>query len=326
MSLIDAYGRKINYLRLSITDRCNLRCRYCMPEEGVSKLKHEDILSYEEILMIANASVQIGIEKIRVTGGEPLVRNGVIEFLESLSKINGLRQLVLTTNGILLKDMAEDLKRVGVQRLNISLDSLNKDTFRQITRCGDLDKVLEGIHAAEALGFPIKMNVVAMRGINDNEFVDFASLTLEKPYAVRFIEYMPTSKESDWQSLVITGEEILDRIRKLYRLSPVAAKNTLSGPSQDFKIEDSLGTIGIITPISGHFCKECNRIRVTSSGTARSCLFDDHEYDLKPVLKSGNMSALKEMLHSIVMNKPEQHGITNKGSEHDPFNMSKVGG
>jgi cyclic pyranopterin phosphate synthase len=326
MSLIDAYGRKINYLRLSITDRCNLRCRYCMPEEGVSKLKHEDILSYEEILMIANASVQIGIEKIRVTGGEPLVRNGVIDLLENLSKISGLRQLVLTTNGILLKDMAEDLMHAGVQRLNISLDSLKKETFKQITRCGDLDKVLEGIKAAEKLAFPIKINVVAMRGINDNEFVDFASLTLDKPYAVRFIEYMPTAKESDWQSLVISGEEILERIRKQYPLSPVAAKNTLSGPSQDFKIDGALGTIGIITPISGHFCKECNRIRVTSSGTARSCLFDDHEYDLKPMLKSGNMSGLKEMLHSIVMNKPEQHGITNKGSAHDPFNMSKVGG
>jgi cyclic pyranopterin phosphate synthase len=276
--------------------------------------------------MIAKASVQIGIEKIRVTGGEPLVRNGVIDLLKSLSKISGLRQLVLTTNGILLKDMAEDLRNAGVQRLNISLDSLKKNTFMQITRCGDVEKVLDGIEVANKLGFPIKINVVAMRGINDNEFVDFASLTLGKPYAVRFIEYMPTAKDNDWQSLVISGEEILEKIRKQYRLNPVASKNTLSGPSQDFKIEGSLGTVGIITPISGHFCRECNRIRVTSSGTARSCLFDDHEYDLKPMLKSGDMASLKEMLHSIVMNKPKQHGITNKGSVHDPFNMSKVGG
>ncbi len=326
MSLVDAYGRKINYLRLSITDRCNLRCRYCMPEEGVSKLKHEDILNYEEILMLANASVQIGIEKIRVTGGEPLVRNGIIDLLKSLSQINGLRQLVLTTNGILLKDMAEDLMRAGVQRLNISLDSLKKDTFRQITRCGDLDKVLDGIKFAEKLGFPIKINVVAMRGINDDEFVDFASLTLDRPFAVRFIEYMPTAKENDWQSLVISGDEILERIKKQYRLGPVVAKGALSGPSQDYKIEGSIGTIGIITPISGHFCNECNRIRVTSSGTARSCLFDHLEYDLKPMLKSGDMDALKEMLRSIVLNKPRKHMVTSEDSVHNPFNMSKVGG
>lgn len=296
-----------------------------MPEEGISKLKHEDILSYEELLMLSKASVQVGIEKIRVTGGEPLVRNGIIDFLGELSKIPGLRQLVLTTNGLLLKEMADSLLRAGVQRLNISLDSLRPDTFKQITRCGELDKVLEGIQTADELGFPIKINVVAMRGINDSEFVDFAAITLKKPYAVRFIEYMPTSREENWQSLVIPGDEILERISKHYQIAPVA-RNALSGPSQDFRIDGALGTIGVITPISGHFCSECNRIRVTSSGKARSCLFDDTEYDLKPLLRIGGETALKETLRAIVINKPKNHLITSHDSSHEPFDMSKIGG
>jgi len=325
MSLVDSYGRKINYMRLSVTDRCNLRCQYCMPEEGIAKLDHKDILSYEELLVLSTASVQVGIEKIRVTGGEPLVRNGIIDFLKKLSLIPGLRQLVLTTNGVLLKEMAEDLLDAGVQRLNISLDSLRHETFKQITRCGDLDKVLEGIQAADSLGFPIKINVVAMRGINDSEFVDFAAITLKKPYAVRFIEYMPTSKEKNWQSLVISGDEILERISEHYHIAPVE-KNVLSGPSQDFRIDGALGTIGIITPISGHFCAECNRIRVTSSGMARSCLFGDTEYDLKPMLRASGNNALKETLRAIVINKPKNHLITSHESAHEPFDMSKVGG
>ncbi len=325
MSLIDSYGRKINYMRLSVTDRCNLRCKYCMPEEGIDKLKHEDILSYEELLVLSRASVEVGIEKIRVTGGEPLVRNGIIDFLGKLSKIPGLKQLVLTTNGMLLKEMAEDLYRVGVQRLNISLDSLRDETFKSITRCGDLTKVLEGIQVADNLGFPIKINVVAMRGINDSEFVDFAALTMKKPYAVRFIEYMPTSKEKNWQSLVISGKEILERISERYQITPVT-RNALSGPSQDFQIDGARGTIGIITPISGHFCADCNRIRVTSAGMARSCLFGETEYDLKPLLRASGYAALKETLRAIVINKPKNHLITSHDSAHEPFDMSKVGG
>ena len=180
MVLIDSYGRKINYLRLSVTDRCNLRCIYCMPAEGVRKLGHQDILSYEELMLLAETAVGIGIEKIRVTGGEPLVRNGILDFLGKLSAIPQLRQLVLTTNGMLLPEMAKGLRKAGVQRLNISLDSLRPETFARITRCGDLGRVLAGIQIAEEAGFPIKLNVVVMRGMNDDEVVDFAGLTLDK--------------------------------------------------------------------------------------------------------------------------------------------------
>ncbi len=325
MSLIDSHGRKINYLRLSVTDRCNLRCRYCMPEDGISKLRHHEILTFEELMILARTAVQIGIEKIRITGGEPLVRNGIIHLLGNLAKIPGLRQLVLTTNGLLLEEMAESLKFAGVQRLNISLDSLRPDNFRQITRCGDLEKVLKGIRVAEETGFPIKINVVAMRGINDDEFIDFARLTLTKPYAVRFIEYMPTVNEQGWQALAIPGDEIIERISAQFPLA-LMDKGALSGPSRDYRIHGAAGTIGVITPISGHFCSDCNRIRVTSSGMAKSCLFDDKEYDLRPLLKPGSENALNEAMRQIVRNKPGKHFLSNIESTHQPFDMSKVGG
>jgi cyclic pyranopterin phosphate synthase len=326
MALIDSFGRKINYLRLSVTDRCNLRCVYCMPAEGVRKLRHQDILSYEELLLLSDTAVKIGIEKIRVTGGEPLVRKGILGFLGSLSGISGLRQLVLTTNGMLLPEMAGGLKRAGVQRLNISLDSLRPETFADITRCGDLRRVLTGIRATEEEGFPIKLNMVVMRGINDDEVVDLAGLTLVKPYTVRFIEYMPTMKEPDWRSLVVPGEEIIRRIALRYPLRALDREDCLSGPSRDYQIDGAAGAIGIITPVSSHFCGECNRIRVTSSGMAKGCLFDDAEYDLKTILRSGDLSALEEALREIVARKPAKGFICDADSVRKPFDMSKVGG
>jgi len=296
-----------------------------MPEEGIAKLRHQEILTYEELMVLARTAVQVGIEKIRITGGEPLVRNEIIHLLKNLAKIPGLRQLVLTTNGVLLEEMAESLWLAGVQRLNISLDSLRPETFHQITRCGDLEKVLKGIKVAEEIGFPIKINVVAMRGINDDEFIDFAKLTLTKPYAVRFIEYMPTANEEGWQALAIPGHEIIERISAQF---PVVSmdRGDLSGPSRDFKIHGAVGTIGVITPISGHFCSECNRIRVTSSGMAKSCLFDNKEYDLKPLLKAGSEIALNEAMQQIVRNKPGKHFLSDNNTTHEPFDMSKVGG
>ena len=213
MELIDAYGRHIDYLRLSVTDRCNLRCSYCMPAEGIPKLQHGEMLSYEDLYRIAVEAVALGIKKIRITGGEPLVRKGLIGFAERLSDIPGLKELVLTTNGLLLGEMALPLYRAGVQRLNISLDSLQAETFAAITRGGDLQKVLDGIDAAAGAGFPpVKINMVVMRGINDNELLDFAALTIDKPCTVRFIEYMPTLQEDRWDSRSISGAEILARV------------------------------------------------------------------------------------------------------------------
>ncbi|MHC1697677.1 MAG: GTP 3',8-cyclase MoaA [Geobacteraceae bacterium] len=325
MALVDSYGRKINYLRLSVTDRCNFRCLYCMPEDGVSKVCHQEILSYEELLLLARTVVPLGIEKIRVTGGEPLVRSGIISFLKELSQIHGLRQLVVTTNASLLEGMAVQLKEAGVQRLNISLDSLCPENFSRITRGADFSKVLAGIRRAEEVGFPIKINVVAMRGVNDHEFLDFAALTITKPYSIRFIEYMPTQGDTSWESCVISGEDILARIADKYTLQPVV-RGEMAGPSRDYKIPGALGTVGVITPVSGHFCQDCNRIRVTSQGMVKNCLFTDAEVDLKPILRSGNVAALEEILKKIVTEKPGKFLIANKEQTHQPFSMSKIGG
>jgi cyclic pyranopterin phosphate synthase len=325
MGLNDLHGRSISYLRLSVTDRCNLRCRYCMPPDGVSKLSHNDILSFEDLHRIARQSVALGIEKIRVTGGEPLVRKDVVGFLATLATIEGLKEMVLTTNGLLLREMAADLRRAGVQRLNVSLDSLSRETFSMITRGGDLNKVLDGIAAAEEAGFPpVKLNVVVMRGINDSEVLDFAALTLSKPYAVRFIEYMPTMMEPGTISHCVTGREILEQVARRYPLLPLSDCDT-AGPARSFKIIGAAGTIGVITPMSSKFCESCNRIRITASGRAKGCLFDSEGVDLKPFLQCNN-DKLREILYRIMREKPAHHMLLDSDPSRKPFAMAEIGG
>ena len=325
MQLTDSLGRNINYLRLSVTDRCNMRCFYCMPKEGIVKRGHEAVLSYEELQLIAETAVELGIEKIRITGGEPLVRNGIVGFLGRLSAIPGLRHLALTTNGLLLEEMAADLYKAGVQRLNVSLDSLNPQTFSDITRGGDLGRVLAGLDAAEQAGFPPpKINCVIMRGVNDKEILDFAEMSLSHGNSIRFIEYMPAVREEDWQRYCISGEEILQRIAGRYTLEQVD-KGPFAGPSRDFRIPGARGSIDIITAVSGHFCSECNRIRVTSTGQAKGCLFSDAKTDLIPWLRPLDREGLAEVLRFIVSTKPERHGISQDGYTHKNFTMSQVG-
>ena len=326
MELTDSHGRTINYLRLSITDRCNMRCFYCMPKEGIVNKGHDAVLSYEELLLIAESAIGLGIEKIRITGGEPLVRSGVVGFLEQLSSIPGLRHLALTTNGLLLAEMADDLFKAGVQRLNVSLDSLKPQTFNEITRGGDLHRVLAGLDAAEQVGFsPPKINCVIMRGVNDNEILDFADMTLSHGNSIRFIEYMPAIKEEGWQRYCISGAEILERITSRYTLEPVD-KGAFAGPSRDFRITGAQGSIGIITAVSGHFCSDCNRIRVTSTGQAKGCLFSDDKTDLVPCLRPPDREKLAALLRGIVSGKPERHAISAEGYAHKNFTMSQIGG
>jgi len=326
MQLTDSLGRNINYLRLSVTDRCNMRCFYCMPKEGIVSKGHAAVLTYEELLLIAETAVGLGIEKIRITGGEPLVRAGIISFLGKLSAIPGLRHLALTTNGLLLTEMAADLYRAGVQRLNVSLDSLNPQTFGEITRGGDLGRVLAGLEAAEQAGFPPpKINCVIMRGVNDAEILDFADRTLSHGNTIRFIEYMPAVREADWQRYSISGDEILQRISDRYTLEQVD-RGPFAGPSRDFRIPGARGSIGIITAVSGHFCSECNRIRVTSTGQAKGCLFSDAKTDLIPWLRPPDHAGLAEVLRFIVSSKPERHDISQDGYTHKNFTMSQVGG
>lgn len=326
MELIDSYGRRINYLRLSVTDRCNLRCSYCMPAEGIPKLQHGEMLSYEDLYRVACESVALGIEKIRVTGGEPLVRKGLVQFIGRLADIPGLKELVLTTNGLLLGELAIPLRQAGAQRLNISLDSLKPETFARITRGGDLRKVVDGIAAAEEAGFPpVKINMVVMKGINDDELLDFAALTIHKPYTVRFIEYMPTLRDKGWNSQCMAGSEILERIGRHYPLLPLVG-NEMAGPSRNFKIRGAAGAIGIITPISGHFCDSCNRIRVTASGLLRGCLFAEDGVDLKPLLHGADNGPLRETLRQIVTGKPGRHHLAEDESAHGSVAMSRIGG
>jgi len=235
------------------------------------------VLSFEELYLIAETAVGLGIEKIRITGGEPLVRAGIAPFLAQLTAIKGLRHLALTTNGLMLKKMAGELFRAGVQRLNVSLDSLKPAAFAEITRGGDLFRVLAGLDAAEEAGFPPpKINVVIMRGINDSEILDFVEMTRTRGNSVRFIEYMPVIKEEGWQRYCISGDEIMERIAAHYPLETVD-KGAYAGPSRDFRIPEAKGSIGIITAVSGHFCSECNRIRVTARGQAKGCLFSDEK-------------------------------------------------
>jgi len=325
MSLIDAYGRRINYLRLSVTDRCNLRCSYCMPAQGVAKVACGDVLRYEELLKLAQAAVRVGIEKIRVTGGEPLVRKGLPDFLAELAGLPGLRQLVLTTNGVLLAGQAAALKAAGVQRLNISLDSLQPEVFARVTRGGDLNRVLAGIAAAEALGFPLKINMVVMRGVNDGEVADFAAMTLAKPITVRFIEYMPAARVDDFRSLLVPGSEILDLLARRFRVE-ATGRGPLCGPSRNYRIAGAAGSIGLITPLSGHFCGECNRLRVTATGTVRSCLFGCDAVDLKPLLAGNDAAALEQALRRLVEGKPAGHRLDEPALAPAPFAMAAIGG
>ena len=326
MSLYDQYGRTINYLRLSVTDRCNLRCRYCMPAAGVRKLEHDDILSYEQIHRVARAAVNLGVEKIRVTGGEPLVRQGITDFLAGLKQIPGLKRLVLTTNGILLEEMAQELKAAGVESLNISLDSLRNDRFRAITRGGKLERVLAGIDAAERAGFPyLKINMVVMGGVNDDEVADFAALTLDKPFKIRFIEYMPTLKGGGEQSSTVAGDVLLAKLSHTYALEKVE-KQVLDGPAVYYRIKGAAGEIGFITPMSCHFCSECNRIRMTSRGIVKGCLFDNGVLDMRPLLAVGNDAALEEALRRVVRMKAGRHTLMTGTSDHAAFAMAQIGG
>ena len=321
----DSFGRNINYLRLSITDRCNLRCRYCMPATGVETRQHDDILRYDEMLRIVAAATHLGIHKVRVTGGEPLVRKGVIGFLQQLADLQGIDEIALTTNGILLADYAQALSAAGVKRLNISLDSLNPDTFKDITRGGNLKQVLAGIDKAEQVGMKIKLNMVAMRGVNDHELLDFAALSRHRPWSVRFIEYMPTIREQQWQERIISGADILALLNKHYQLESLTTDH-FCGPARPYRIADASGTLGIITPMSEHFCGSCNRIRVASTGFAKSCLMSNEMTDLRPFLGNRQQAELIDTLKTVICGKPEYHRLGSDPDSTTPFSMASIGG
>ena len=308
----DTFNRKIDYLRISITDRCNLRCRYCMPEEGVPSVGHGQVLSFEELFRIARIAVEQGVRKIRLTGGEPLVRKGLIPFVERLCQLPQQPELTLTSNGLLLADQAAELKRVGLQRVNVSLDTLNPQRFEQITRRPGLDQVLAGISAAEAAGlWPLKLNMVPIRGVNADEIADFARLTFEHDWQVRFIEFMPVTGGLDYPpESRFPAAEIAEVLRSIAPLKELERKGP-AGPARLYQFEGAKGVVGVIPAVSEHFCGECNRLRLTSDGFLRPCLFCDDEVDLRTPLRQGCSDAdLAQLLIGAVQIKPERHRIT----------------
>lgn len=325
----DNNNRVINYLRLSITDRCNLRCIYCMPDDGIGFMSHDNILRYEEILRIVELSIQKGIHKVRLTGGEPLVRKGFTGFIKRLSRIEGLKEITLTTNGILLKEFAADIKNSGIHRINISLDSLKRERFSQITGRDLFDQVWEGILEAERVGFdPIKINMVAMRGINDDEIGNFARLTLEKPYHVRFIENMPVGRNNGWRiDRFISALEIYNLIQKIGPLTPILKRDPLDGPAQRFVLDGARGEIGLIGALSNHFCDICNRLRLTADGHLRGCLFSDHEIDIKTALREGKGDdEILSLLEKAIKEKPKSHNLNMLCPRNCTRQMSSIGG
>ncbi|MBM4056023.1 MAG: GTP 3',8-cyclase MoaA [Planctomycetes bacterium] len=323
MKITDSYFRQINRLRISVTELCNLRCTYCRPESGIALMEHKDILTYEEIITIIQTAIKLGITSFRLTGGEPLVRRGIDSFIRMLAKVEGIEDLAMTTNGIYLKDYAKILREIAVFRLNISLDSIQEEKFKQITRGGNLKDVLDGIEEVLKLKFKnTKINVVAMKGINDDEFEDFARLTLERNLEVRFIEYMAMNKSTLASGdMFIPSADIIHAIEKNHELIPLPKPALGSGAARIYKMKGALGTIGFVSAVSQPFCDSCNRLRLTSEGKLRSCLLSGGEVDLKSILRNNfNEELLYDAFIRAANLKPRMHS----GRGH--VIMHKVGG
>lgn len=328
--LVDKFNRKIDYLRISVTDRCNLRCVYCMPAGGIISKPHGDILSFEDIYRIVKAAVRLGIVKVRITGGEPLIRKDIEILIKKLSAIKGLRDIALTTNGILLKDHASRLKKSGLDRVNVSLDSLIPEKFNRITRLGSLEDVLEGIDSAMEAGLePVKINTVLIKGFNAGEVVMFAGLARKKPLHVRFIELMPTNLvKSFYGACYFSASEAKVICDNFFgRLEPIDAG--AGGVARLFRPDGFRGTIGFISPVSEPFCASCNKLRLTSDGYLRSCLHSSAGVDLKDALAGGIAEDdLSELIREAAAHKPASHNLKERplGFDVSGFSMCRIGG
>ena len=313
--MVDNYGRTISYLRLSVTDLCNLRCRYCMPEAGVCKKRHEDMLTEDEMVTAVTAAAQLGIRKLRITGGEPLVKKNILSICRRTAAVPGIDEVCVTTNGVLLKDFAENLKKSGVKRLNISLDTLNGEKFRRITRGGNLQAVLSGIDAALSAGFrKIKINAVLMGGFNDDEINELAQLTMKRSVDVRFIELMPMVDTGYKDFDYLPASVVLDRVPGLEPLS-------VDGVAKLYRLPGAVGNVGLISPVSDNFCDGCNRIRLTADGRFKPCLHAPEEFSVKGM----DVTEMMEQFRRAVLAKPRWHGEFSTRSKAGR-EMNEIGG
>ena len=317
--MLDNYGRSITYLRLSVTELCNLRCRYCMPEDGVCKKRHDEMLTQEETVMAIRAAAALGIRKLRITGGEPLVKGNIVELCRQAAAVEGIEEICLTTNGTLLPKLAAPLREAGVSRLNISLDTLDADKFRYITRCGELSEAVAGIEAALAGGFDkIKINTVLIGGFNDDEIPALADLTRRWPVDVRFIELMPMYDSGDFgPEAFIPYTAVTDALPELV---PLPADGSVA---KLYRLPDAQGDVGLISPVSAHFCAECNRIRITADGKIKPCLHSSDEISIK----GQDYDAMLETIRSAILSKPRWHGeLSYSARSHANRNMNQIGG
>lgn len=328
ISLIDGFSRPITYLRVSVTDKCNLRCIYCMPEAGLPWLRRDEILSYEEIAEIVRAAASIGVRTIRLTGGEPLVRRNLSRLVAALASVPGIDDVALSTNALLLEEQLDELVAAGLSRVNISLDTLRADRFEVIARRPGLDAVLRAIDAAVKFGLtPVKLNCVVMRGQNDDELADFAELTRERAIFVRFIEVMPVHENLGLQrDAYVSSDEILERIAAIGELQPVSGPAG-NGPARYFSLPGAAGAVGVISPLSHDYCDRCNRVRLTADGRLRLCLFGDHAFDLRSPLRNGaTTDELASLLRSAMLIKPERHHLRLGESSSRMRAFSEIGG
>ncbi len=317
--MLDQYGRSITYLRLSVTELCNLRCRYCMPEDGVCKKNHDEMLTQEEMLTAVRVCAALGVTKLRITGGEPLVKPGIVDLCRRAAEIDGIREICLTTNGVLLPKLARPLREAGVNRLNISLDTLDPEKYRYITRIGDLSGAMEGIEASLDAGFDkVKINAVLIGGFNDCEIPALAELTRRYPVDVRFIELMPMYDSGDFgPEAFIPYTRVTDALPEL---EPVAADGSVA---KLYRLPGAQGNIGLISPVSAHFCAECNRIRITADGKIKPCLHSRDEISIKGLDYDGML----ETVRSAIFAKPKWHGeLSYTERSHSARNMNQIGG
>ncbi len=328
MTMTDRFGRKLTYLRVSLIDRCNLRCFYCMPQGLLNPFREDELLNMDETAEIVSLFAELGIEKVRLTGGEPLLKKGVPSLVRRIKSLPGIREVVMTTNGVLLKTFAEDLKNAGLDRINVSLDTLDRENFKRITGMDKLEEVLSGIEAAARAGIgPIKINTVLMKGYNDGEIMDLVRFAVERSFQIRFIEWMPTAGEihSVRENRFLSAEFARKLIEEKCSLIP--DESSPYAPARSFYIEGTGSSVGFISPLSNAFCAKCNRLRLKANGMMKTCLHGKEDLDIKTLLRQGVTRAeIKEKILSTVFDRPEEHFLNNAAVPHNDFVMTAVGG